>query len=317
MTKQPDHDPIQRVLEQRVSAIHLRQRQGIEDDHDQRIFGQGLGMFHIENWYSIHAVIRGILRLTLLHRRGQRNALDPRIVHNRISVPALAERFEGFTILQISDLHLDMNDGIPHVLAEVIRQVDYDLCVLTGDFRAKTYGPYDAALEAMNRVRIHIKSPVFGVLGNHDTIKMVPGLESMGIQMLLNESAPIERDGARIHLAGVDDAHYFCAHNLEKAARDIPQGEVSVLLSHSPEIYRPAAHVGFDVMLSGHTHGGQVCLPGGFPLLCNARCGRAYCAGPWRYYDLQGYTSRGSGVSVVDVRFNCPPEITLHHLHGV
>ena len=67
-------------------------------------------------------------------------------------------------------------------------------------------------------------------------------------------------------------------------------------------------------MLCGHTHAGQICLPGGLPLMCNARCPRAFCRGNWTYHGMIGYTSAGSGSCVVDVRLNCPPEITLHQL---
>jgi len=143
---------------------------------------------------------------------------------------------------------------------------------------------------------------------------MVLDLEDMGIQLLLNEHVRLERDGAVIYLAGIDDPHYFRADNLEKAAEEIPVDVVSVLLAHSPEIYRHAAHAEFDVMLCGHTHGGQICLPGGLPLYLNASCPRRYCRGAWRYGRLHGYTSTGSGSSIVDVRLNCPPEITLHRL---
>jgi len=76
--------------------------------------------------------------------------------------------------------------------------------------------PFDAALEGMAQVRSHLKGPVYGVLGNHDTIRMVPGLEEMGIRMLLNECETIVRDNERIHLAGIDDAHYHRVDNIEK-----------------------------------------------------------------------------------------------------
>jgi predicted MPP superfamily phosphohydrolase len=155
---------------------------------------------------------------------------------------------------------------------------------------------------------------VYAVLGNHDTIRMVPGMEDLGIRVLLNESVPLERDGAAIHLAGIDDAHYYRVDNLHKAAHDIPHDGVSILLSHTPEPYRNAAHADFKLMLSGHTHGGQICLPGGIPLITDADCPRAYARGPWRYHDLIGYTSVGAGSSIVDVRLNCLPEITLHRL---
>src|SRR5271168_3509834 len=81
-------------------------------------------------------------------------------------------------------------------------------------------------------------------------------VETLGIGVLLNECVVIKRGRAAIYLAGVDDAHFFRVDNIEKAAAEIPRGCVSVLLSHTPEIYRQAAHAGFDLMLSGHTHGG-------------------------------------------------------------
>lgn len=301
-------------LEQRIGRVHLKQRLGIEKDYEARVFGQGINFFHIENWYSVHRVIRGVLRLTGLHGRGRRNALDVRQRHNNVILPQLPIAFDGFRILQISDLHLDMNAQVPHALIERVRVIDYDLCVLTGDFRGKTYGPHEPAVDAMRRVRAFLKDPVYGVLGNHDTIRMVPGLEAMGIRMLLNESVVIERGGEQIHLAGVDDAHYYRVANIDRAARDIPFEATAILLSHTPEIYRHAAHADFSLMLSGHTHGGQICLPGGRPIICNARCPRHLCAGAWHYHTMQGYTAVGSGPSIVDVRFNCPPEITLHTL---
>jgi predicted MPP superfamily phosphohydrolase len=135
--------------------------------------------------------------------------------------------------------------------------------------------------------------------------------------MLLNESETIVRGNHRIHLAGVDDAHYYGAANLEKAASRVPYGEFALLLSHTPEIYRQAAHTGFNLMLSGHTHGGQVCLPGSIPISLSSDLPRHMGAGPWRYQTMAGYTSAGVGSSIVPVRFNCPPEITLHHLHCV
>jgi predicted MPP superfamily phosphohydrolase len=192
--------------------------------------------------------------------------------------------------------------------------LDYDLCVLTGDYRGDTYGRYDTTLAGMKKVRSALNGAVYGVLGNHDTICLVPGLEEMGIKILLNESVTIERDGQRIHLAGIDDAHFYRVDNIEKAASGIPHGEFSILISHTPEVYRQAAHADFDLLLSGHTHGGQICLPGGFPITLDSVLPRSMGSGAWKYHDMVGYTSVGAGVSVVPVRFNCPPEITLHHL---
>ena len=76
----------------------------------------------------------------------------------------------------------------------------------------------------------------------------------------------ILRGDQLIYLAGIDDAHYYRVDNIEKAASEIPENGFSILLSHTPEIYRQAAHAGFDLLLSGHTHGGQICLPGSTPI---------------------------------------------------
>ncbi len=304
------------LLKQRVGAIHLRQRLGIERDYERRIFGQGRTFFHVENWYSLRSIIRNSLRLVLLHGRAQRNARRIEIRHNHIRLPGLPGLFDNFTLLQLSDLHIDMAEDFPHVLIEAVREVDYDLCVLTGDFRGETYGPYESAIAGMRQLRTQLQGDVYAVLGNHDTICMVPALEAMGIRLLLNEHVQLQRGDQSVYLAGIDDPHYYRADNIEKAGDAIPEDAASILLAHSPEIYRHAAHAGFDLMLCGHTHGGQMCLPGGVPVMCNAGCPRDFCRGAWSYHGLQGYTSAGSGACVVDLRINCPPEITLHHLHS-
>lgn len=306
----------ERWLQQRMGRLHLWQRLGIERDHESQVLGRGRNLFHIENWYTIHGVIRAVLKLALLYQRGRRNTLAIETRHNSFSLPHLPKAFDGFTILHISDLHLDMHPEFAHTLLEKTRDLDYDICVLTGDFRAKTHGPIEPTLEALARIRPHWKKPVYAILGNHDSIRMVPAMEAMDIRLLLNESVAIERGDAAIHLAGIDDPHYFRADNLEKASEAIPLDAVSILLSHSPEMYRNACHAGFDIMLSGHTHGGQICLPGGIPIMCNVSSPRQFCRGPWRHNHLQGYTSVGAGSSVVEVRLNCPPEITLHRLQS-
>jgi len=314
MTPGPPDEETLALLQARVGKIHLQQRLGIETDYERKVFGQGRTFFHVENWYALRSIIRNCLRLVLLHGRARRNARRIEIRHNDITLPRLPAAFEGFTLLQISDLHLDMGADFPHVLIEAVRQVKYDLCVLTGDFRAETFGPYEAALQGLQQVRTHLEGEVYAILGNHDTVCMVPGMESMDIRLLLNEQVALQRGGDTIYLAGIDDPHYYRADNLEKAVQGIPEDAVSILLAHSPEIYRHAAYADFDVMLCGHTHAGQICLPGGIPLMCNASCPRNLCAGAWSYHGLSGYTSAGSGACVVDVRLNCPPEITLHHL---
>jgi predicted MPP superfamily phosphohydrolase len=302
------------ILEERLGRVHARQRLGIEDEDHARVFGGGLNFFHLENWYSSHSLIRNTLKLTGLYWRGRRNSECIQVRHNPVKLRGLAPSFDGFTLLHISDMHVDMNSGAMHRLIELLHEIDYDICVLTGDYRGKTYGDFDETLDGMARVRTHLKDPVYAVLGNHDSIKMVPGMENMGIRMLLNESVIIERENTHFHLVGIDDAHYFRVDNIEKASAGVPPHECSILLSHTPEIYRLAAHADINLMLSGHTHGGQICLPGRIPITIDSKLPRHMASGPWTYGNMTGYTSVGVGSSIVPVRFNCPPEITLHHL---
>jgi hypothetical protein len=309
-----EEDELLAELDQRLGRRHARQRLGIEAEHEAQIFGQGLNFFHIENWYSIHSVMRTILKLSGLYWRGRRNAERIVVKTNNIRCARLPSRFDGFTILHISDTHADMNQRAMHRLGELVTGLQYDLCALTGDFRGKTFGAYDAALKGMARITERLKQPVFGVLGNHDTIRMLPGLEAMGIRMLQNECEIIKRGDQAIYLAGIDDAHYFRVDNIEKSASQIPESAFAVLLSHTPEIYRQAAHAGFDLLLSGHTHGGQICLPGSIPITLDSVLPRRMGAGAWQHGNMIGYTSVGAGCSVVPVRYNCPPEITLHRL---
>ena len=307
-------EDILRKLEIRLGPLHARQRLGIERDHEAQVFGQGLTFFHLENSSWAEWIIRNVLKATGLYWRARQNAERILVKRNDMRFKTLPPLFEGFTILHISDLHVDMNEVAMENLIELVGGMQYDVCVLTGDYRGRTFGPFEPALDGVARLGTHLKQPIYAVLGNHDTIQMVPGLEAMDIRVLLNECETIVRENQRIYLAGIDDAHFFRVDNIEKAALSIPRGEFSILLSHTPEVYRQAAHANFDLMLSGHTHGGQICLPGSIPIKLEAVLPRRMGAGPWQYNDMTGYTSVGAGSSVVPVRLNCPPEITLHRL---
>ena len=222
--------------------------------------------------------------------------------------PRLPKAFSGFTILQLSDLHVDMSQEAMRQLETLVAPLKYDVCVITGDFRGRLFGPYLDTRAA--RVDYRGASDLYGVLGNHDTAAMVPGLEKQGVCMLLNESVAIARGSDRINIAGIDDTHFVeAAASIGAAA--MPRDEFSVLISHTSSPTRKE-RAGFDVMLSGHTHGGQICLPGGIPITLDAKLPRRLGRGAWRYGKLR--CSVGAGSSVVPVRFNCPPEITLHHL---
>jgi len=301
-------------LETRLGTLHARRRLDVEVSHEARVFGGGFSIFHLENWYSVHAFIRVGLKCLGLYDRATRNTLDIRIVENHVAVPELPPAFNGFRLLQLSDLHIDLNDAIAHAIIEQVRDVDYDLCVLTGDYRFRTFGAIDACLDGMRRLRSNLKGTVLAVLGNHDSVAMLPELEDMGIRLLMNESTACERRGAHLYVAGIDDAHFFGVGNIDKALAGIPGEAPAILLSHTPEVYRDAARAGVRLLLSGHTHGGQLCLPGGYPVTLDARIPRRFGRGAWSYEGMQGYTSPGTGSSVVGVRLNCPPEITVHVL---
>ena len=302
-------------LEERFGSTYTQQRLTIERDHEAQIFGQGLNFFHFENLRLSHSLIRGALLATGLYRRGARNARDVELRRTRFSFPALPSVFDGFTILHLSDLHADLSQPAMRRVAELVSDLSYDICVITGDFRGATCGPFAESLKSTAQIVERLKAPIYGVLGNHDTILMVPELEAMGVTMLLNESIAIERAGESIYVTGVDDAHFYRMENLETPSHSIPKGAFSVLISHTPEIYRQAAEARFHLLLAGHTHGGQICLPGGVAITLDSVLPRSKGAGRWQHGDLAGYTSVGAGCSIVPVRFNCRPEITLHHLH--
>jgi len=310
---EPDAD-IQALLEQRLGKTHARQRLGIEADSGHHVFGGGFNFFHPENWYSTHSLIKYIIRLSGMYSRGKRNACNIQVTNNEIALSGLPKNFQGFTLLHLSDLHVDMYDKATNALLDVIASLEYDVCVMTGDYRARTYGDTSQSMLGMQRVAEVVKQPVYGVLGNHDSITMVPALESYGIQMLLNESVTVSRGNDNLHIAGVDDAHYFRVENIAKSAEQIVDDSVSIMLSHTPEIYRQVAHAGFNIMLSGHTHGGQICLPGGVALITVCDVPRRFVKGRWHFRGMEGYTSVGTGSCGVPLRFFCPPEITLHTL---
>jgi predicted MPP superfamily phosphohydrolase len=301
-------------LVDRIGAEHVEQRLKVETEHEAQLFGQGLIIFNLENWYSAPRIIRSALKLMRLYSRARHNADQIAIRRNLLEFESLPPAFADFTILHLSDLHADISQGAMQHLIKIVGDLKYDICVLTGDYRGKTYGPFDASLKSILELRAQLKKPLYGVLGNHDSIYMAPALEEMGIRMLFNECVPLSRNDSRIYLAGIDDAHFYRTDDIEKTAKQIPGGAFSILLSHTPEVYRKAASAGFNLMLSGHTHGGQLCLPGGIPIKLEARLPRSLGAGAWQHGRMAGYTSVGAGTSLLPVRLNCPPEITLHTL---
>lgn len=301
------------ALEGRGGPGYVGRRLERERAQEHGIFRPGTDA-HRLRWLLKHGLIRASVRLSGLLGRGQRNARAIVVREHVVALPHLPGSFDGFTLLQLSDLHLDMGVGFADAVIAAVKPLRYDLCVVTGDYRGYTFGPMDSALESMARIRPALAGDVYAVLGNHDSIRMVPPLEAMGYRLLLNENVRIERGGEALYLAGIEDAHFFGLEDYALAAAGIPREAASILLSHTPDAYQEAEKAGFDLMLSGHTHGGQICLPGGMPLLTETAGPRAFARGSWRCGAMTGYTSTGSGTSVLDVRFNCPPEVTLHRL---
>ena len=304
-------------LRSRLGCEHLDCRISIQTTHAASVYSRdGTSKFHMENWEALPGLVKGTLKMLGLFERGRRNSMDYRVERVEASFPNLPPAFDGLRVLQIADPHFD---GIPdggEKLREILSGLTFDLCVLTGDYRFLTYHDYAPPLRVLEGLLDTLKCErgVVGILGNHDFIEMTPMLEDLGVRMLINESMCF-KDGADVlHIAGVDDPHYHGCHDLRKAMASIPREAFSLLLCHSPEIIEQAEAAGADYYLCGHTHAGQICLPGGIPIITNAHCPRKYTRGSWRYATMQGHTSRGTGSSGVSVRFFCPPEITLHTL---
>ncbi|MYZ47523.1 metallophosphoesterase [Rhizobiales bacterium L72] len=312
----PDEAAALAALERRIGARHFRERLRIEEAHERRHRGRRARLLHGEGLFSLRGLVETALRLSGLRARARRNASAVVLRENEVAIPHLPAAFEGYAILQISDLHYGpgMSPGLTAAIAGRVAPLAYDLCVLTGDYRRRTFGPWQDAADELARLRAHLAGTVYAVLGNHDTIRLVPAMEAAGYKLLLNEAVPIERAGAAIFLAGIEDAHDYRLEDFARATAGVPADAVSILLSHTPETYRAAAEAGFDLMLSGHTHGGQICLPGGIPVRTEARSPRRMAQGAWRFGRLAGYTATGAGTSLVDARLNCPPEVTLHRL---
>src|SRR5438132_10592367 len=148
---------VSEFLEMRLGRLQAKLRLGIETDHEAQVFGQGINYFHIENLTSSHFVIRACLKLTGLYGRGRRNAAQIEVRQNYIKSAQIPKAFDGYTILQLSDLHVDMSQDAMACLTAILREIDYDLCALTGDYRGQTFGPYAATLAGMSRICAEIK----------------------------------------------------------------------------------------------------------------------------------------------------------------
>ena len=259
---------------------------------------------------------RAGLRALGVYDRGLRNVLSPVLNRIEFASPVLPPAFDGFRILHLSDFHFPGPPGFPEAVYSLIAAPDCvhcDLCVLTGDYAFNRRADPHVVAGMVSGVLAQL-SPRCGFVaipGNNDTSTLLEMLRANGLPMLINENIELERGGERIYVAGVDDPHEFKCASVPGAVCGIPGGTFKVLLAHSPEVAGPAARAGADLYLCGHTHGGQICLPGSRPLFIDTRCPRARAAGLWRIGPMQAYTTRGLGASTIEVRYACPPDAAV------
>jgi predicted MPP superfamily phosphohydrolase len=248
-------------------------------------------------------------------RSGERFA----VYDERIWLDALPPAFHGLRIVQISDIHHGL--FLPKEwLSEAVKQANWlnpDIIALTGDFVTYSRRNIGPAAELLGRLRA--RHGVYAVLGNHDfrvdPDAVTQALTRQHIEVLRNRHISLRFGGESLYVAGVDDYGYGA--DLRRAVRGVPQNSATVLLAHNPRVIHLASRNNVSLVLSGHTHGGQVNIP-----LLGTVYGRSperlrYKIGWDRMGATQIYVSRGIGTIVLPWRLRCPAEIThLELLQG-
>jgi hypothetical protein len=232
-----------------------------------------------------------------------------------LTLPRLPRACDGFTLVQLSDLHFGpvVRPDYIHAAIDAALSLQPDLIALTGDFVSSLANGEAVEVEKALR-RLNAPAGVFASLGNHDwwtkAEVVAEAVTRSGVTLLRNASTRLGED---FHMAGVDDV-WEAKADLARALSGIPPGACTLLLAHEPDYADLVAAAGrVDLQLSGHSHGGQVSLPFIGPVAL-PYLGRKYPVG-WRQIgDLQLYTNRGLGLIAPAVRFNCRPEITLFTL---
>lgn len=258
--------------------------------------------------------LKYFFKCIFLWKRGYRNYLTPKVEEHYFMLPRLPKEFDGYRILHLSDLHLDLDENITQAIIDAIEGLEYDLCVITGDLNNLTVSTNRGAVAEATQLAKAIHSPIYACLGNHDFLKDICPLEAAGINFLLNEGVELKHNGASIWLGGVDEANVYENDDIARAFSMAPVDSFKLLLSHTPSVYAKAAAENVDLVLAGHVHGGQICLPGGLMFHKLAGCKNdpspeRVWVGRWQEGEqTQGWTSRGIGACGVPLRFNCPPE---------
>ena len=241
-----------------------------------------------------------------------RNSIITRLT---LRLPNLHENFNGFRLVQISDIHLDgwMNRKRLEEFIDLVNDQQPDLVAITGDFISHPSAHHETELAtALRQIRARFGS--VAVLGNHDhwaDAQMVRrALKASGVRDLSNRFITLECQGTQLHIAGVDDV-VEQLDRLDLVLNSLPEKGSAILLAHEPDFANTSAASGrFDLQLSGHSHGGQVVLPLiGAPIL--PPLGRLYPSGLYQVGGMYQYTNRGLGMTGFHLRFNCHPEVTV------
>lgn len=243
------------------------------------------------------------------------------VARHDLTVPSLPAEFEGYTIVQISDIHIDKREAGAY-LRNAFKRINRekpDLIVITGDFVSSSSSPYFDDLDGLLST-LSARDGVLAVLGNHDCwvgAGMVRDiLDQAGVKDLTNDIFWARRGDALLPIAGLDDG-FSGFPDLEGVAEQIPEALSAVVLIHEPDWADTIAPTGhFFLQLSGHSHGGQIVLPGMRPFIL-PWLAQKYYSGFNQVGDMQVYTNRGLGANHFHMRFNCRPEIAVFTLHAL
>ncbi len=241
-----------------------------------------------------------------------------------LTLPHLAKSFDGFKLVQISDIHLSsaMTGSQLSRVAQTIRLAKPDLVTITGDFvdrETDLQTPYADLVDALSPLARDV--PIVYILGNHEysagILPLRAAMQKVGAQELTNRAINLQRDQHSLSIAGLDD-WMWGKPDLAAALADLPsEREAAILLIHEPDYADIAAKSGrFDLQLSGHTHGGQVILPFLRQWAALPRYGKKYRSGLYSVGQMWHYTNRGLGTSIPRIRFNCRPEVTIFTLNA-
>jgi uncharacterized protein len=252
-----------------------------------------------------------------LPRRPVLGVRPPNLVAEEVVSQRIHPTVDGVRIGQISDVHV--RTGVRprrlHLAVEMMNALKPDLVVLTGDYVCFSARPVKMLTDALRRLQV----PAYATLGNHDhwsgAEQVRRALRLAGVEVLTNEHREVRAGRGRFHLVGIDDS-VTRNHDPERAFFGVPDQTTRVVLAHDPKLadqlsgYRPA------LVVSGHTHGGQVRLPWVGALRNPAEREDLYEEGLRRRPWTQVYVSRGVGTVHLPVRFLCRPEVAILHLTG-